>query len=106
MPPDGAGADAVDLLALKVNRELLGAVVVVAGVSPNLKGSVGAADEPEPEPVKLNVAFFALLTPSSVDNTLCVMLYYRPENHIMGSLLLPAKETGWGLCFPARTCSH
>ena len=52
---------------MNVNRELLGAVVVVAaGVAPNLKGSVGAADGPEPEPVKLNVAFFALLTPSSV----------------------------------------
>ena len=70
-PPEGAGAEAVDLLALKVNRELLGAVVVVAvaaaaGVAPNLKGSAGAAGWPEPEPVKLNVAFFALLTPSSV----------------------------------------
>ena len=44
-PPDGAGADAVDLLALNVNRELLGAVVLVVadGVAPNLKGSVGAA---------------------------------------------------------------
>ena len=44
-PPEGAGAEAVDLLALKVNRELLGAVVVVvaADVAPNLKGSVGAA---------------------------------------------------------------
>ena len=69
IPPEGAGTAAVDLLALKVNRELLGAVVVVAAsVAPNLKGSVGTAGVGlEPEPVKLNIAFFALLAPSSVE---------------------------------------
>ena len=79
MPLDGAGAELVDLLALKVNREELCVVVAAAGVAPNLKGSVGAAAGAGavdgPEPLKLNVDFFALLAPSSVKQTSGVQNY-------------------------------